>query len=154
MYAHVFFLRPQGCSNTLINPATLSASLGTILFFGFLIGVHLYVTTTFVIMLLTVTPHDNGVDLGCRIVMYIWFGLSAVLLLSALIRKVVYGRFPEQTFGFLFGWYFCYFFLIVVVSMIKGMGGYSLPSSGEDGGTKPGKSWTFCLSIPFFTYCW
>lgn len=105
-------------------------------------------------MLLERTPTDNGVDIACRVIMLVWFGLALFFLLFLVARRLWLGRFPDIEFLFMafFGWYFCYFFLIILLSMLKGIGGYH-PAPTEDQ-PEDGPSWTYCVTIAFFTYCW
>jgi len=141
----------KDCSGDIPNLPTL---LGVLVFTGFLGGGHLYVTSAFVAHLIDVTPNDNRVDHACRVIILIWLAVCALVILACLLRLVMYGSSWEDILGAFLAWYFIYFFLIAILSMIKGMGGYRHPSSGGDKEDKNETEWSFCVSIIFFTYCW
>ena len=124
------------------------------MFAGFLGGGHLYVTSAFVAHLIDVTPNDNRVDHACRVIILIWLAVGALVILACLLHLVVYGSSWEVVLGAFFGWYLVYFFLIAILTMIKGTRGYRHPSSGGDKEEKNETEWSFCVSIIFFTYCW
>lgn len=124
-----------------------------VIIIAFIAGIHLFVTSKFVAMLLERSATDNGVDTACRIMMLVWFGLSLFVLLAFVAYALWVGRFPNtELYPLVIGWYFFYFGLIIFLSILKGFGGYHLPTTGDDHETKPG--WTFCVDIPFFSYCW
>ncbi|KAF8310492.1 hypothetical protein DL93DRAFT_2084496 [Clavulina sp. PMI_390] len=100
--------------------------------------------------ILTRLPTDNKTDVACRIILYIWLGITAVGLLLLVTKFILARKWPvgKNLIVVLIIWSALYIVLLWFLLYIKQTWGYIDPNAPPPGQSKSGRPWDSWDRLP------